>query len=148
MVFDHLNNASVYECLHPALAKAFTFLREAGVESLAPGRYDIEGDRLYANVEEGEGRGRAAAKLEAHRRYLDVQYLVTGQETIGWRPIHTCTQIDTAYDAERDFALYTDPPQSWPELLQGTFMIFWPEDAHAPASGTGSYRKVIVKVEV
>ncbi len=93
----------------------------------------------------GDVRG---ARLEAHRKYIDVQFLVAGSEEIGWRPLGECRELTEPYDEARDVLFHGDRPLVWIELPVGKFMIFYPEDAHAPLASTGDNVKAVVKVAV
>ena len=97
MILDRLENADRYFPVHKGLQAAFAFLRQQDLAGLAPGRHDIAPDWLYANVIEGEGTGVEGAKLEAHRQYIDIQYVV------GHRPHQLedhgpCTQPEGEFD--------------------------------------------------
>lgn len=146
MILDRLEQCARYVPLYPGLDAAFRFLRETDLAGLAPGRHSIDGDRLYASVDAMDGRGRAGAVLEAHRRYLDVQYTVAGDEEIGWRALAGCAHPRAPFDEARDIVFYDDAPESWLAVPPGTFAIFFPDDAHAPLAGRGPLKKVIVKV--
>lgn len=148
MIIDTLEQADRYTALHPEFARAFDFLRNAPLSDLKPGRHEIDGDGLFAIVATDEGRGRDRAKLEAHRRYIDIQYVVGGSEVIGWSGLERCGDIESPYDAQNDVALFRDPPVTWVDLAPGSFAVFFPEDAHAPLAGSQTVIKVVVKVAV
>ena len=148
MVLDQLKNADLYDVLHPAFAEAFAFLRRPDLPDLADGRHEIDGDRIYALVISATGRGRENAALEAHRRYIDIQYTAAGADVIGWRAASLCRESGDGYDDDQDCVLYEDAPDAWIDLPAGTFMVFFPDDAHAPLACTGACRKVVVKIAV
>lgn len=144
MILDRLANGSRYVALHPGFWRAFRFLeQQAG--SLPDGRHAIDADRLFVILGRDAGKGSAAARLEAHRRYIDIQYVIEGTERIGWKPTPECT-VESAYDPPKDIAFFAGPPHTWLELSAGMFVVFFPEDAHAPLAGQGSVRKAVVKV--
>ncbi|MFH0909965.1 MAG: YhcH/YjgK/YiaL family protein [Planctomycetota bacterium] len=148
MIFDRLSNADRYAALHPGLAQAFAFLRNADPAALPEGRNEIDGDRLFALVVRAEGKGRSGARLEAHRDYLDIQYCVRGGECIGWEDAALCAEESEGYDLEKDLEFFRGEPAAWIDVPSGTFGIFFPEDAHAPLGGTGPLHKIVVKVAV
>ncbi|MGD9723669.1 MAG: YhcH/YjgK/YiaL family protein [Pirellulales bacterium] len=148
MILCDLESASRYSILHPGLRAGFEFLARPDLQSLAGGRHEIDGDRVFALVNRDPGRGRAAARLEAHRRYIDIQYLVEGREEIGWRPTSECRQIAEPYSDPRDIMFFADAPHTWIELPVGKFLIFYPQDAHAPLAADGPNTKVVIKVAV
>jgi YhcH/YjgK/YiaL family protein len=148
MIVDDLSNAERYVDLHRGFRLGFDFLTRADLAELASGKYELDGERVFALVNRDPGRGRSGARLEAHRKYIDIQFLVSGNEEIGWRPTVQCRQVAEPYDAARDIAFYADPPCAWINLPLGSFMIFYPEDAHAPLASTGQNVKAVIKVAV
>ena len=147
-MLDRLDQSVRYAELHPSFRRAFEFLRATELTSLAPGRHEIDGDAIYLSVDHVAGRGRDGVRLESHREHIDIQLTIEGTEQIGWRPRAWCTDIDGAFDSNRDIGFYRDRPDTWLVLPVGTFAIFFPEDAHAPLAGDGPVRKAIVKVRV
>ena len=147
-MIDVLGQSARYSHLHPAFARAFAFLRETDFSSLPPGRHDIEEDAIYVSIDHVEGRGREGARLESHRRHIDIQLTVRGVEQIGWKPLVSCQALDDEFVESRDVGFYRDQPDTWLALPPGTFAIFFPEDAHAPLAGNGPVRKAIVKVRL
>jgi YhcH/YjgK/YiaL family protein len=148
MVLDTLDCAHRYAALHRSFGRAFRFLSETDLDTLGTGRSDIAGDDLFVIVERRDGRGRESARLEAHRRYIDIQYTIRGEEVIGWRPLFSCAAPEDAFDESRDIAFYRDQPSVWLPVPPGTFAIFFPDDAHAPLAGQGALTKAIVKIAV
>ncbi len=148
MIHDRLDRHSRYAGLHPLFARAFEFLRDTDLMALPPGRHDIDGDRLFVIVESCEGRTRAEARLECHRRYIDIQLVLEGIDEMGWRSLAECVSPATGYDEKRDIRFFSDAPSSWIATPAGTFCLFFPEDAHAPLVSEGWVRKVVVKVAV
>ncbi len=148
MILDELAAAGRYRGLHALFRQGFEFLARPDLESLDSGRHELDGDRLFALVNRDPGRGRGGARLEAHRKYIDIQFLVSGSEEIGWRPTPQCRALSEAYDDARDIMFFADEPLTWITLPVGKFMIFYPEDAHAPLAATGLNTKVVIKVAV
>lgn len=157
MVLDTLAHWRRYEALHPAFRRAFEFLSHADWAELVPTsanperhsvRHHIDGERMYVSIDHMEARGRDGARLEAHRRYIDIQLAIEGREEIGWRPLEECTQPAGTFDAERDVGFFSDRPESWLSLPAGHFAIFFPTDAHAPLAGRETIEKAIVKIAV
>ena len=148
MILASLAEADRYCALHPLFARAFGFLRDTDLHALAPGRHDVQGEQIFAIVEACEGRTRAEAKLECHRRYIDIQLVLEGVDEMGWKPVAECLDPQTEYDAARDIRFFNDAPSSWIATPPGTFCLFFPNDAHAPLVGAGMIRKVVVKIAV
>ncbi|MFA7239335.1 MAG: YhcH/YjgK/YiaL family protein [Sulfuricellaceae bacterium] len=148
MILDTLTNADRYTTLNKRFPRAFEFLRNTDLNALAPGRHPIDGEHLVAIVETSAGRSRDAAKLECHRRYIDIQLVLGGIDEMGWKPLCDCREPLADYHAEKDIQFFRDTPASWIATPPGAYCIFFPEDAHAPLVGAGVIRKVIVKVAV
>ena len=148
MILDTLARSDRYSSLHPLFARAFEFLRSTDLLALAPGMHTIQGEQLFAIVEDCAGRTRAEAKLECHRRYIDIQLVLEGVDEMGWKPLAECADPATDYDDARDIRFFNDAPASWIATPPGSFCLFFPDDAHAPLVGAGMIRKVVVKIAV
>jgi len=133
------------------LERAFEFLARTDLAALPLGRTDIEGDDVYVMISEAETRAPEHVKFEAHRRYIDIQLVVRGQESIGYAPV---TSLVTAepYDATKDIEFFSVPQESAALALRaGDFVVFAPGDGHRPSlhlEGPHVSRKAVVKVSV
>ena len=148
MILDALSNEERLRNFHPGFRAAFQFLREADLPQLSDGRQEIDGSRLYAVVVRGQGKGQKGAKLEAHRRYIDIQYSLAGPDVIGWKQVSTCRNPEQEYSEAKDIQFFLDASDSWVTVPQGSFGIYFPQDAHAPMGSEGPIHKVVVKVAV
>ena len=148
MILDTVANEKHLVKLHPGFGPALKYLRATNLAELPAGRQEIDGARLYAIVIRGSGQGLKGAKLEAHRRYIDIQYCVSGSDVIGWKPIGACRDPEQAYDEQKDLQFFRDAPDSWVTVPGGSFGIYFPDDAHAPAGVDGPLHKVVVKVAI
>jgi YhcH/YjgK/YiaL family protein len=148
MILDVVANEEKLKQLHPGFGPALAYLRGTNVGQLPAGRQEIDGSRLYAMVIRGQGKGLKGAKLEVHRRYIDIQCSITGSDVIGWKPAATCHDPEMDYDEQKDIQFFRDAADSWVTIPQGCFGIFFPEDAHAPTAADGPIHKVVVKVAV
>lgn len=151
MVLDTLANAARYESLNSRFAKAFAWLRTMdGTQEL--GRHDIDGDHCFALVQTYESKPIEKAKFEAHRKYIDIQFIHSGRETILWAPLDTMKEEAMAYSDEKDAALWKLTANTTPlHVSAGYFAILWPQDAHAPCiewDKPEQVFKVVVKVAV
>src|SRR5262245_7996093 len=107
MIYDTLQNASLYAVpgtLGSRIAKAFDFLRRPDLATVERGRHDIDGDNVFALVQDYETKPREQGKWEAHRKYIDVQYVVSGDECIGYANLGTL-KITKDYDDKDDYLL-------------------------------------------
>jgi YhcH/YjgK/YiaL family protein len=149
MILDLLTHAPDYENTCPGLAEGFRYLRETDCARIAAGRYPIDGKRIHAIVQDYDTKPYADGFLEIHQRYIDIQFLVSGEELIGYAPF-TGQPVQTPYNAEKDIAFLqgaSDPVR----LTPGLFAVFFPQDAHMPGRTAGAsvrVRKVVVKVAV
>lgn len=147
MIFDKLINAYAYKALGPRFKAAFEFFESGDVHHLAPGRHELDGDRLFVNVEAYETRTVDMGKWEAHRRYADIQLILSGRERMDYAPIDAVTEV-VAYDPEKDAAFFEG--EGMPLIVEaGMFALFLPHDVHRPnlAPDTPApVRKAVAKV--
>jgi YhcH/YjgK/YiaL family protein len=151
MILDTLANSTRYEALNSRFAKAFAFLRTVdGTQAL--GRHDLDGDHCFALVQTYATKSIESAKFEAHRKYIDVQFIFSGRETILWAPLAAMKEETMAYDETKEAALWKLVPDVTPlHMSAGHFAILFPEDAHAPCVEwelSEQVLKVVVKVAV
>ena len=148
-IVGRLAECERYFSLNPHFSKAFAFLKRPDLAELPPGRYDIDGSSCWANVQEATLKDLAERRLEAHRRYIDIQSPITGPETIGLAEMDAAARA-LPFDVENDCVLYAG--ESKPVTLNpGEFAIFFPPSgAHAPCcrahGGPEKIRKVVIKV--
>ncbi len=148
MILSTLSLSSRFAPLHPLFPRAFEFIRNTDLLALEPGIYPIVGDDLFAIVENADGRSRADAQLECHRKYIDIQLVLEGTDEMGWKALADCHNPVSDYSAEKDIQFFHDAPATWIVTPPGAFCIFFPDDAHAPLVSTGNIRKVIFKIAV
>ncbi len=146
MVIDIIENAARYVALNPGFAKAFEFLSRPDLAELATGEYVLDGDKVYATIVKTKGREVAKAKTETHKRYIDIQMVLGGEDSMGWIPTAKLSDVSMAYDDKRDLEFFHESPESWQVVKPGYFAIFFPEDGHMPLIGTGDIHKIVVKV--
>lgn len=149
MIVDRLHNYSCYPFGKP-WRLAFDFLLALNHDAEEK-KYHLQGDDLFAIVMGYETRSPETSELEAHRKYLDIQAVLVGEEGIGWHQADAL-RIDTPYDAVQDVELYEPPAQGLlrVDLLPGNFVALFPHDAHMPSLMTREVpvftKKVVVKV--
>ncbi len=148
MICDTLENSQIYAKLSPGLEKAFAFLNSNNLAVLEPGRMDLEGNSIYVMVQEYTSKPESEGKWEAHKRYIDVQYIISGTELIGFALLNTMKLGE--YNPEKDFQAMTGSGQML-KLTAGDFAVFFPQDAHMPGLEDGEralVKKVVVKIAV
>jgi len=151
MIVTDLEHLAQQMAPSPALPKVIEFLRQVRPEALKEGRVEIAGDQAYALVQLYETRA-GEPKFEAHRKYLDIQYMAEGDEVIGWAFIDRMA-VDTTYNEAKDVCLGHVPPAEMTpvRLSAGQMAVLYPSDAHAPKLAAGApmaVKKIVVKVAV
>jgi len=149
MIIDKIENASLYTGISERIECALNYIRYTNFSNLDLGRYDIDGDLIFALVNEYQTNNADDSLLEAHQDYIDVQFMLEGKEHVGFVTLKTQQEIK-AYNSEQDFALYKDS-YSTNILSKGMFAIFFPDDLHLPGlkiDESELVKKVIVKVKI
>jgi biofilm protein TabA len=148
MIADRLINADLYRNVHPRLAAALDWLRSTDLMTLPLGKTVIDGEHLFALIQEYTPKPPELGKFEAHQRYWDVQYVARGVERMGWANLAEMV-VSEPHSQERDVAFFTGSG-SFLRFPAGSFAIFGPQDVHMPgvlAEDETLVRKVVVKVE-
>ncbi|WP_019637910.1 YhcH/YjgK/YiaL family protein [Paenibacillus fonticola] len=136
---------------HKVIAEAIEAIQSIVSNPPSPGRVEIRGDEIYVSVMELEAKPLEEQVAEKHEAYVDVHYLIEGEEIIGWAPLGEGEEPVKPYDQEGDYALY--PPSKDEVLLTlkpGMFAVFYPNDIHRPAMGVQplTIKKLVVKIHV
>jgi YhcH/YjgK/YiaL family protein len=131
--------------------KAFKFLKDNDLAKLENKRYDLDGDNLFVNVSEYKTKEPIDAKFEAHRKYIDIQYVIAGSEMIGVAPLASRDSITQPYNETKDVEFSKFSNETFYEANPGNFFVFFPDDGHAPSVKTDSIshvKKLVVKIRV
>jgi biofilm protein TabA len=150
MILESLSRAARCETLSPGMAAALRYLRSVDLNSLPDGKVEIDGPRLIANLARYQTKRPEQSVWESHRKYIDVQYVVSGVERIGYVPLENAPPVHSPYDDAKDVIFYEPGSDSF-TLRAGQFAIFYPEDIHAPSLADGEpspVLKVVMKVLV
>lgn len=129
--------------------KAFTFIKNNDLSKLETKRYDIDGDNVFATISEYTTKD--AANFEAHRKYIDIQHMISGTEIMNIAPLETVTDVVTPYDAEKDIEFMNVQKITAYKADSTNFFIFFPGDAHRPGMKDGknaAIRKIVIKLKV
>ncbi|MDZ7878960.1 MAG: YhcH/YjgK/YiaL family protein [Saprospiraceae bacterium] len=152
MIIDTIENASKYFGVHPLFEKAFQYIQQTDLQNIEVSRFPIDGDNLKAIVSNKGGMTAAesTAKFECHNQHIDIQLCINGVEKIGWKPRGKCAAPKGGYNPDKDVQFYNDAPDTYFELTNGQFAIFFPEDVHAPMIGASdkSIKKLVIKVKI
>ena len=151
MIADVLSQRQRYTGLSPRFAAAFEYLEQLPADHPA-GRYEIDGDNIFALVQSYQTQPLSSAKVETHRQYIDIQFIQSGRETMLWSPLNQRMEITQPLAPGKDVIFYNTPPNMTPiNFGPGQFVIFFPTDCHAgglECGGTAEVRKVVMKVRV
>ena len=149
MIIDTLAHAAAYQKLSLSLAEALRFLQNTNLVALADGRFELEADEEFASVESYATKPVEQKRWEAHRKYVDLQYVIKGAEWMGYAPIETLEVIEP-YDQAKDIE-WLQGEGSFVQLPAGSFAILAPQDAHMPGvccKQSGAVRKIVFKLQV
>ena len=150
MILDTIANASVYEGLHAGIDMALKAVAAYTPDNYETGRIEIDGDNVFLNRLAYATNDPANAKFEAHRAYVDVMYMVEGEETIYVKPVSQLSNITSEYNPDGDYLLADFDADATPiHLTAGSFIILYPQDAHAPGCKYGeskNVKKIVGKV--
>jgi YhcH/YjgK/YiaL family protein len=147
MIVDTLEKSENYLSLHPRFKAAFDFLKSTDLQALPEGRLELDGSNLFALTQCYQTKPVAEGKLEAHRKYIDIQVVVSGEEYIGYAPLTGQAPVDP-FNTEKDIGFYHGEANLI-KITAGMFAIFYPHDAHLPCrqiQGPCAVKKIVVKV--
>ena len=146
---DKVQFAQQYHLNKALWDKAFAYLKQTNLQTLANGRYAIDGDNVYAIVTEAPTKDYDKTAFESHRKYIDLQYVITGIENMGRASLASVT-VSKPYNESTDLANYTGEGKIY-TIPQGSFMLFFPSDAHRPnitPGGNKVVKKIVIKIKV
>jgi biofilm protein TabA len=131
---------------------AFAFLRGNDLQKIAPGKYAINGDMVYASVAEAGTKKKEETRWEAHKKYIDIQYVALGSEKIGVAPLSKAVNIED-FNIEKDLGFYEIPEAycKYYTATPDTFFIFFPQDVHRPCiklADTDFDKKIVIKIKM
>jgi len=147
MIIDKIENAHIYKNISERISKSFEYIKSTDLKTLPAGKYPIDGENIFALLSEYKTKSEQEGKLEAHRKYLDVQYVIEGEELMGYAPLGRQKVLDP-YKEENDIVFFTGD-KSFTKITAGMFAIFFPEDVHMPGISTGKIsdvKKLVIKV--
>ena len=149
MIVDKTDNLKHYTLLGEKFQKAFSFITDSKIMSLDNGRYEIDGDNVFALVSEYKTKDEIDGKFEAHRKYIDIQFVAKGIELIGYAPFKD-QEIVAEYNQEKDIIFFTGE-KSFVKIERGMFAVFFPYELHMPgikSSIREDVKKIVVKVKI
>jgi YhcH/YjgK/YiaL family protein len=146
MILDSLENYQLYSTINQRIAKGFAFLHNTDLDAIPSGKHDIDGDIIFALVQEYQTKPLAECKLESHKNYIDIQYVIRGEEFMGVTTKNNQKILEVNED--KDYTFY-EGTTSLVRVSKGMFTIFFPDDLHQPCVQTelaSEVKKVVIKV--
>lgn len=152
MIFDKMSNISDYYDEYPKLKKVGEFAERIERENLIDGSYEIDGKDIFANIMTYKSKQQTDESMfEAHKDYIDVQYIIQGIEKIRFAPLDSVELVEERYSKGNDIAFYEGYSKFDFILTKGTFLYLTPDEAHLPglsADKDVTVRKVVFKVHI
>ena len=149
MIIDSLENAEKYTSIHPLFSEAFKYIKSIDLKNAEIGKTDLsDGLKIIVAEKEGMTKEESIAKFECHNQNIDIQLCISGKETMGWKSRQSCNSPKGEYNSEKDVLFYNDAPDTYFDLTDNQFAIFFPEDVHAPMIGKDVIKKLIIKVKI
>ncbi len=149
MIIDRIENSEHYLNLGKRIARAFDYINSTDFSKIEPGKYEIDSDSIFAMVNEYETKDIKDCALEAHRKYIDIQYMYSGTELIGVTSLVNQIPVKE-YNQEKDCVFFNEET-SLIKMNAGMFAIFFPGDLHMPGvkeNGLSNVKKIVVKVRI
>lgn len=149
MIFDILKHAELYYPLHEKMKIAFDYLKNNDFDNIEPGTYEIDGENVYAIVQHYDSKPLSAGKWEAHKKYLDIQYIHSGKEKMGFS--NSQKMIVTHEYSDYNDIMFLKGEGGFLTVEPGSFAIFLPTDIHMPGIALNlstPVKKVVVKIRV
>jgi biofilm protein TabA len=151
MVVDELENSHLYSGLSAKIERGLEVLKDEKLSARKEGRYEVDGDNLYYTIQRYKTKPVKEGRIEAHRKYIDIQFAASGEELIGHSLINQL-DIEEPYDEAKDVVFYKVPKKiNTIKLSEGIFCILFPQDGHMPccqAAGACEVLKIVVKVKI
>lgn len=151
MILDQFNNADFYCNIMPRITEALEKMKDYSADNFPQGRVELDGENLFLLFNSYETHSPETAVLEAHQKYIDVMYMVQGEEIIFVKSTQMLSEITKPYDNDKDVLLAKLDSDTTPvRLTQGSFVVLFPQDAHAPGcfeTAPAKIKKIIAKVK-
>ena len=152
MIVDKIENAHLYYGIGENFKKGFEYLKNTDLINLKNGKYEIDGEKIFVSVQDYITKPEPQGKYEAHKKYADIQFIIKGEEKLGWDNISDFSP-NTCYDEENDI-VFLDKQNSSNQFIQASkdyFVVFFPEDVHMPCitfEKPSYVKKAVVKIQL
>jgi biofilm protein TabA len=148
MIFDNIKNCEKYENININFKRSFEFLKREDLKLLSPGRYEIDGNEVFALIQQYETKDLEGREYEAHKQYIDIQYMMEGEEGMAFSSINDL-YVTSEYEEEED-AMLLDGEKILHKLNAEEFYVFFPEEPHLPGVMNvekKNVKKVVIKIK-
>lgn len=151
MIKDNLLHIDYYNYLSPGIYWGLNYLKNTDFSTMENGKYEISENKVWAIVQDYNSKPESEGKFEAHRKFVDIQFIVEGEELIGIGNVDDF-EVETEYDEEKDITFLTPKEGTKTEfkkVIAGEYMILMPKDAHMPSiaiDSPGFVKKVVLKI--
>lgn len=146
MITDELANIGRYTSCLPSLQAIAEFMERTDLNALPDGKVELEEIHGFVNIQTIPAKSVEDAKLESHRKMIDVQVPLAGDETMGYTSLSHVMQAE--YNEMKDITFHPGSPDSLVRVRKGMFAVFFPEDVHAPGITAVPIRKAVFKIPV
>lgn len=147
MIVDNLENLDKYVTLNPLFPKVIEYIKSLNFSDLSEGKIEVDGKEIFVIISKSALKSVSEAKLEVHNEYIDIQMPVSRSESFGWASRADMKSPVEDFDTTKDIQFFDDSYSTRFDVSPGQFVIFFPQDAHAPCLGEGDVFKVIVKIK-
>lgn len=151
MIYGELRELKFYKGISKNLDKAIECIESGAYKNGVPGKNVIDGDELFFNFEEADIRKEEDAFFEGHKKYIDIQLVIEGEELLGYSPRSNVVRT-SPWDREKDFEVYEGSVDHYFLLNNDTFIILFPEEPHMPLLETEKklkkVKKAVFKVKI
>ncbi|MFA5784125.1 MAG: YhcH/YjgK/YiaL family protein [Phycisphaerae bacterium] len=142
--------SAVNSVVNASFAKAFEILKDKSLATKQDGKYPVDGENIYYTIQRYTTKPMDEGRLEAHRKYIDIQFLLEGEELLGYMPLEGL-KVSQEYDCQKDIAFYQTPAEMTQIKLEpGLFCILFPQDAHLPGCSfnqAAEVKKIVIKIK-
>jgi len=147
MILDNIKNIDTYKGLSNNIDDAIEYLKSSDLSTLENGRNEINSN-MFVLVNEYSTQGNESNISEAHRKYIDLQYIISGSEIIEYETLSDQNLVKE-YDVENDYVLHNLSNKSSLILSSNMFALFFPNDLHMPGliyEKSEQVKKIVIKI--
>lgn len=145
MIIDTLDNLGKYAALNPLFGRVAEYIAQNDLLAMEAGKYEIEGKDLFLNRNLTKGKAKEDARIESHNLMIDIQIPLNVPEQMGYTP--RCELPECEYNDAKDITFYPGLAKEYVTIYPGQFVIFFPQDGHAPCVSEKDIEKAIFKVK-